>query len=246
MTADADSISYRRILLKISGEALGGGSQGIDSKTVQDFVDEIGSVYRAGCQLAIVCGGGNIFRGMHADEAIDRTVGDAMGMLATIINGLALKEFFEHKNIPAETMAAWPIDGVVKPFCAARARELLDQNIILVLTGGTGLPYFSTDTAAAMRALQIQAELLVKATRVDGVFNKDPLKFPNAEKFDRLDYDTALRDRLNVMDAPAIALCRDNNLPIKVFNMLKSGNLLQTLSDHSVGTIVSHGGHNYA
>ncbi len=242
MAAEADSITCGRILLKISGEALGGGNQGIEPKTVLGFVDEIAAIYRMGCQLAIVCGGGNIFRGIHADAAIDRTVGDAMGMLATMINGLALKEFFTKRSIPAEVMAAWPIEGVIRPFSAADARQYLDNNTILILVGGTGLPYFSTDTAAAMRALQIQADLLVKATRVDGVYDKDPLKHPDAVKFDQLDYNTVLKKRLNVMDAPAIALCRDNNLPVQVVNMLKPGNLPAVLSGQQVGTLVSDGG----
>jgi uridylate kinase len=238
MGPGVDDKKIQRILLKISGEALGGGQGGIDTHTVAAFVDEIVAIHSMGFQIAIVCGGGNIFRGIHADKAIDRTAGDAMGMLATMINGLALREFFRHRNISAETMAAYPIQGVIEPFSAEKARSYLDNYTILIFSGGTGLPYFSTDTAAALRALQIQADVLIKATKVDGVYSKDPKKFPDAVFYEKLDYNTLLQKELFVMDAASIALCRDNRLPVRIFNMLKTGNLKKLLSGEPVGSLI--------
>lgn len=242
MSPDPQHEQYRRILLKISGEALGDGQNGIDPPTVAAFVGEISAVHRKGIQVAIVCGGGNFFRGIKADRAIDRTAADAMGMLATMINGLALKEFFKDGGVPAAVMAAYPIEGVIEPFCAEKARELLQTNTILILAGGTGLPYFSTDTAAALRALQINADVLIKATKVDGVFDRDPKQYPDARRYDRLSYDTVLNDRLEVMDATSIALCRDHHLPVLVFNLLRHGNLMKLFSGEFIGTIISDRG----
>lgn len=242
MDPDLRQPKLKRILLKISGEALGGGQSGIDSSAVAGFVQEIVSVYQKGHQIALVSGGGNIFRGIQADKAIDRTTADAMGMLATTINALALKEFFCSRDIPSVVMGAYPIQGVVDAFCAQQARELLQQNMVLIFAGGTGLPYFSTDTAAALRALQIQADVLIKATKVDGVYDKDPVKYPDARRHEKLSYDTVLNDRLRVMDATSVALCRDNHLPILVFNLLKTGNLVKLLSGKSIGTIITDGG----
>ncbi len=226
----------------MSGEALGGGRNGIDSETVALFVREIASVYHLGVQIAVVCGGGNIFRGISADKAIDRTIADAMGMLATMINGLALREYFLREGIPSETMSAYPIEGIVQPFCAEKARELLEAGTILILSAGTGLPYFSTDTAAALRALQIQADVLIKATKVDGVFNKDPQKHADAVLYPTLDYNMVLEKELSVMDAASIALCRDNRLPVQVFNLLKAGNLKKLFSGEPVGTLIAQRG----
>jgi uridylate kinase len=242
MDADPQHQQYRRILLKISGEALGDGRNGIDPPTIAALITEIVSVQQKGIQVAIVCGGGNFFRGIKADRAIDRTAADAMGMLATMINGLALKEFFKDSGIPAAVMAAYPIEGVIEPFCAEKARELLQANTILILAGGTGLPYFSTDTAAALRALQINADVLIKATKVDGVFDKDPKKYPDARRYDRLSYDRVLNDRLEVMDAASIALCRDHRLPVLVFNLVQPGNLMKLFSGELIGTFISDRG----
>lgn len=242
MDPDSKQPKLQRILLKISGEALGGGQNGIDSSVTAAFVQEIVPVYRKGHQIALVCGGGNIFRGIQADKAIDRTIADAMGMLATTINALALKEFFAAENVPSVVLGAYPIQGVIEAFCAEKARELLQTDTVLILAGGTGLPYFSTDTAAAMRALQIQADVLIKATKVDGVYDKDPVKYPDARRYEKLSFDTVLNDRLKVMDAASIALCRDNHLPVLVFNLLKPGNLAKLLSGEPIGTLITCGG----
>jgi len=231
--------SFKRVLLKLSGEALGGGRSGIDVPTIQNLVREITAVAKTGCQIAIVCGGGNIFRGIQADKALDRTAADGMGMLATMINGLALREFFRENGMPAEAMAAFPIEGVLPAFSAFEAREILDDGKILILTGGTGLPYFSTDTASAMRALQIKADVLIKATKVDGVYDKDPNQFQDAQWFDRLTYNRVLEMNLKVMDAASIALCRDNDLPVIVFNLFKAGNLGKIVAGEQIGTLIT-------
>lgn len=238
MNAEPGSKTFRRILLKLSGEALGGGNAGVDTPTCQRLVDDIIAVAQEGCQIAIVCGGGNIFRGIQADEALDRTAADAMGMLATMINGLALGEFFRAKGMPVTVMSAHPIKGVLPEFSAYQAREKLESGHIVILAGGTGLPYFSTDTAAALRALQIEADVLLKATKVDGVYDKDPMKFNDARRFDTLSYNRVLELNLKVMDAASIALCRDNDLPVMVFSLLKPGNLMKVVQRKSVGTLV--------
>jgi len=230
--------SFRRILLKLSGEALGGGRSGIDKPTIQSLIRQIAAVAETGCQIAIVCGGGNIFRGGQADKALDRTSADGMGMLATMINGLALREYFRAENIPVEAMAAFPMEGILPAFSAYKARKALEEGKILILSGGTGLPYFSTDTAAAMRALQIHADVLIKATKVDGVYDKDPKKYEDAIKFDTLTYNRVLEKNLKVMDAASIALCRDNDLPVVVFNLLKSGNLEKIVAGNNLGTLI--------
>ncbi|MBN1880063.1 UMP kinase [bacterium] len=245
MSTEPERSKFRRILLKVSGEALGGGTNGIDSTTVLAFIREIASVYHLGVQVAVVCGGGNIFRGINADRTIDRTIGDAMGMLATMINGLALREFLRAEELPVTVMAAYPIEGIVESFCADRARGLLENRSILILAGGTGLPYFSTDTAAALRALQIQADVLIKATKVDGVYDKDPENYPDAHLYRFLDYNTVLEKDLKVMDAASIALCRDNGLPVQVFNLLKSGNLKKLISGEPIGTLIHPKGISY-
>jgi len=245
MKSEPTPKSFRRILLKLSGEALGGGGSGIDEPTIQQLVREIAAVAETGCQIAIVCGGGNIFRGLEADEALDRTAADGMGMLATMINGLALREYFRADNIPVEAMAAFPLEGLLPAFSAYTAREILDEQKILILAGGTGLPYFSTDTAAAMRALQIDAEVLIKATKVDGVYDKDPRKYEDAKIFGSLSYDRVLEMNLKVMDAASIALCRDNNLPVLVFNLLKTGNLGKIVAGDRVGTLIKRKDNNH-
>lgn len=242
MSTEPERNRFRRVLLKVSGEALGGGKNGIDPETVLGFVREIASIHRMGIQVAVVCGGGNIFRGISADRAIDRTMADAMGMLATVINGIALCEFFRSEGLPADVMSAYPIEGIVQPFCAEKARELLGKGMILILSGGTGLPYFSTDTAAALRALQIQADVMIKATKVDGVFDKDPKKHPDAVHYRTLDYNTVLEKELGVMDAACVALCRDNRLPVHVLNLLQAGNLKKLFSGEPIGTLICSGG----
>lgn len=245
MTAEPHQISFRRILLKVSGEALGGGQSGIDSDVLRGLVDEIAAVKRHGVQCAVVCGGGNIFRGIQADSMMDRTAADAMGMLATMINGLALREFFNAAGVSAEAMAAYPVEGILPAFSARKAREYLDEGKILILAGGTGLPYFSTDTAAAMRALQIRADVLIKATKVDGVYNRDPMAFDDAECYKTLTYNQVLSMNLKVMDAASIALCRDNNLPVLVFNLTRRGHLEKLVSGESVGTLITQKGENH-
>jgi len=242
MTVEPEKTPYRRILLKVSGEVLGGGHSGIDSEMLKNLVNEVTAVTYKGVQVAIVCGGGNIFRGIHADRSIDRTAADAMGMLATMINGLALREFFRTRGAGAEAMAAYPIDGVVPAFSAQAAREQLKQGRILILTGGTGLPYFSTDTAAAMRALQINADVMIKATKVDGVYDRDPMTEKDARLFETLTYNQVLEMHLKVMDAASIALCRDNHLPVRVFNLMRQGNLARLMDGESLGTLITQEG----
>ncbi|HPQ41077.1 MAG TPA: UMP kinase [bacterium] len=245
MNAELRQTPFHRILLKVSGESLGGGRNGIDSGTLKGMVEEIAEAARRGIQIAIVCGGGNIYRGIQADQTIDRTAADAMGMLATMINGIALREFFNAGGIPAEAMGAYPIEGILPAFSAQQARRFLDQGTVLILCGGTGLPYFSTDTAAAMRALQIQADVLIKATKVDGVYDRDPVTYSDATRFERLSYNQVLSMDLKVMDAASIALCRDNGLPVLVFNLTRPGNLEKLLSGEPVGTLITQKGDNH-
>ena len=244
MNGDPDrSKNYKRILLKISGEALGNSQAGIDPATCQKFAKEIAAAHKMGTQIAIVCGGGNIFRGINADTFhLERTSADAMGMLATMINGIALTEFLRSEGLQAKAISAVEIKGTFDQFNVDSALDALKNNAILVFCGGTGHPFFSTDTAAALRALQIKADILVKATKVDGVFDKDPMKFQDAKKFDIVDFNTVLQQNLKVMDSTAIALCREQNLPILVFNMTIAGNLEKAVAGTKIGTLVTGGG----
>ncbi|MBW2617761.1 MAG: UMP kinase [Deltaproteobacteria bacterium] len=234
---------YARVLLKLSGEALlGERDSGLDMDRIDEVASEIKTATRMGVQVAIVVGGGNIFRGLsEAAQRMDRVVADQMGMLATVINALALKETIEAQgDLKAVVMSAVPMEPLAGRYDRGRALDLLDEGRVLILAAGTGLPYFTTDTAAALRAVEVKAEVLLKATKVDGVFDSDPVKNPAAKFYERLDYQEMLVKNLRVMDQTAVSLCRENDLPVLVFKMAP-GNLAAALSGQKVGTIISGG-----
>ena len=231
--------AYQRILLKLSGEALaGGGRFGIDAARVQSLAEEIAAVARAGVQLGMVVGGGNFFRGVAAAKEMDRVTADHMGMLATVINALALQDALERCGVPARVLSAIEIRQVAEPYIRRRALRHLEKGRVLVFAGGTSNPYFSTDTAATLRALEIKADVIAKATRVDGVFDQDPLRHPGAVMFREIGYTEVLTKNLAVMDATSIAMCRDNKLPIVVFNLNTPGNIMRMSMGEHVGTII--------
>jgi uridylate kinase len=231
---------YKRILLKLSGEALSnndGNSIGIDQ--LDHYCNEIADAYAMGVQVAIVIGGGNIFRGVQGiNSRFSRLQGDYMGMLATIINSLALEEMLLQYNISSKILGAIAIDNVCEKFYFKNAVELLEQNKVIILSGGTGNPLFTTDSAAALRAIEIGAEVLLKGTKVDGVYTDDPNKNPNAKKYDHLSYDEAFEKKLKVLDLTAYTLCMENRLPIIVYNATKKGNLKKILNNEKIGTII--------
>ena len=231
---------YKRILLKLSGEALaGGGSFGIDGNRVRELAREVSEVAGSGIQVGVVVGGGNIFRGVAAAaQKMDRVTADHMGMLATVINALALSDALEQMGVPTRVMSAIEMHQVAEPYIRRRAIRHLEKGRIVVFAAGTSNPYFSTDTAATLRALEIKAEVIAKATRVDGVYDKDPLKHSDAVRFDRITYLEVLSRGLGVMDATSIAMCRDNQLPIIVFNLNTRGNILRMSSGETVGTLI--------
>ncbi len=231
---------YRRILLKLSGEALmGRASYGIDPEVLKDLVEEFRTLYDLGVQTGVVIGGGNIFRGVAGvARGFERARADYMGMLATVINALALEDALREAELPVKTMSALEVRGVVEPYVRDRALEALAERKILIFAAGTGNPFFTTDTAATLRALEIGAEILFKATKVDGVYSADPVKDPTAQKFDYLTYDEVLERGLRVMDLTAISLAKDHRLPILVFNMQKPGNILKAVCGEKVGTLV--------
>ncbi len=234
-------MKYKRILLKLSGESLMGKSQyGIDPEQLEAYTDEIENSVKAGVQLAIVIGGGNIFRGLQgASQGFDRVQGDYMGMLATTINSMALQSALMARNIKASLLSGLPIDRIADSMSGAKAIALLEAGHVVIIAGGTGNPFFTTDTAAALRAIEIKADIILKGTRVDGVYTADPEKDPSAVKFDKLSYDKAIADKLKVMDQTAFTLCSENNMPILVFDMNTRGNLGRILSGEPIGTIVS-------
>ncbi len=231
---------YRRILLKLSGEALmGRASYGIDPEVLKDLVEVFRTLYDLGVQTGVVIGGGNIFRGVAGvARGFERARADYMGMLATVINALALEDALREAELPVKTMSALEVRGVVEPYVRDRALEALAERKILIFAAGTGNPFFTTDTAATLRALEIGAEILFKATKVDGVYSADPVKDPTAQKFDYLTYDEVLERGLRVMDLTAISLAKDHRLPILVFNMQKPGNILKAVCGEKVGTLV--------
>ncbi|MGB2631014.1 MAG: UMP kinase [Candidatus Omnitrophota bacterium] len=231
----------KRVVLKISGEALMGGQGfGIDPDVNASIASEIKSARSSGRQIAIVIGGGNIFRGLKAaSEGMDRSTADYMGMLATMLNGLALQDALENAGVFTRVMTAIDIRELAEPYIRRRAVRHLEKGRVVIFVCGTGNPYFTTDTAAALRAIEIGADMILKATKVDGVYSKDPVKYKNARKFDKLSYIEVLKRRLKVMDATAISLCMDNNLPIVVFNLKKKGNIRRAVRGEKVGTIIS-------
>jgi uridylate kinase len=231
---------YKRILLKLSGESLAGeGSFGLDSPTIDSLAAEIAEVARAGVEIGIVVGGGNIFRGVAAAARnMDRVTADQMGMLATVINGLAMQDALEKHGAPTRVMTAIEMRQVAEPYIRRRALRHIEKGRIVIFSGGTSNPFFSTDTAATLRALEIKAEIVAKATRVDGVYDKDPLKHTDAVKFENVTFQKVLEKGLGVMDATAIAMCRDNRMPIVVFNLAIPGNIMRMAMGETIGTLV--------
>lgn len=236
------NLKYKRILLKLSGESLmGDQSFGIDPKVLNYFADEIKKVHDLGVQIGIVIGGGNIYRGLNAaSQGIDRVTGDQMGMLATIINSLALQNALEHKGIFTRLMTAIKMEEVAEPYIRRRAIRHLEKGRVVIFGAGTGHPYFSTDTAATLRAVEIEADAIFKGTRVNGVFDSDPEKNPNANMFEQISYLDVLKLNLRVMDLTAISMCQENNLPIVVFNMDIPDNLLKVVTGENIGTSVGN------
>jgi uridylate kinase len=239
--ADPQGLHFRRVLLKLSGEALmGKGSFGIDAEVVRVLSDELAAVHALGVQLALVVGGGNIFRGVQAASAgMDRVSGDHMGMLATLINSLALQDQLEKRGIQTRVLSALEIRQVAEPFIRRRALRHLEKGRVIILAAGTGNPYFTTDSAAALRGLELGVDVLLKATRVDGVYSADPAKDPKATRFDRLSYQEVLERGLKVMDAAAISLCMENKLPIVVFDIRREGNIRRVITGEPIGSVVS-------
>lgn len=234
-------MKYKRILLKLSGEALMGSRQyGIDPERLSEYAKDIKHITNLGTELAIVIGGGNIFRGVAgASNGMDRVQGDHMGMLATVINGLALQSALENEYIPTRLQSAIEINEVAEPFIRRKAMRHLEKGRVVIFGGGTGNPYFTTDSAAVLRAIEIEADVILKGTRVDGIYNTDPEKDAKAIKFDNITFDDVLKKGLKVMDTTAFTLSQENNLPIIVFDMNKKGNLLKVVSGENIGTIVN-------
>lgn len=232
---------YKRVLLKLSGEILMGGKPGaLDGKTLTSIAAQVKDVADLGVQIGIVIGGGNIFRGLQAAaEGMDRVSADFMGMLATVINSLALQEYLEKVGKFTRVMTAIEMAEVAEPFIRRRALRHLEKGRIVIFAGGTGNPYFTTDTAAALRATEVDAEVILKGTKVDGVYDSDPISNTNAKKFDRVSYLEVLNQGLKVMDATAISMCMDNNMPIVVFNLYRKENLKRIIYGEKVGTLVS-------
>jgi uridylate kinase len=231
---------YGRILLKLSGESLAGeGCYGIDPAVVSGIAAEIRDVHARGCEMSIVVGGGNIFRGLKAAElGMDRSTADYMGMLATVLNSLALQDALEKLDVPTRVLSALDIREVAEPYIRRRATRHLEKRRIVIFAAGTGNPYFTTDTAASLRAMEVGAELLMKATRVDGVYTADPEKDPSATRYSFLTYKQVLNDGLRVMDATAISLCMEHRLPIIVFDGTTPGNILRAVMGEQIGTLV--------
>ena len=233
--------AYHRILLKLSGEALlGSEDYGIDPKMIHRIAVEIGDVTRSKIQIAVVIGGGNIFRGAGlAESGIDRVTGDHMGMLATVMNSLALQDALEDIGVDARVMSAISVHDVCEDYIRRRAIRHLEKGRVVICAGGTGNPFFTTDTAAALRAIEIGADIVLKATKVDGVYSADPTQDAQAELFDELGYDRVIESKLGVMDANAIVLCRDQGMPIRVFSVFEEGNLGRLIRGEAIGTLVS-------
>ena len=241
MTTTPGTARYRRILVKLSGEALlGNEDYGISPELMARLAREIKEVIELGVQIAIVVGGGNIFRGEGLARAgMDRVTGDHMGMLATVINALAMQDALESLGTYARVMSALRINEVCEDYIRRRAVRHLEKGRVVIFGAGTGNPFFTTDTAASLRAIEINAEILLKATKVNGIYDSDPVTNPNAKRYTRLTFDKVLNDRLNVMDATAIVMCRENNLPLQVFNLFNAGDLMRIVQGEDVGTVVS-------
>jgi uridylate kinase len=236
--AAKDTLKFKRVLLKLSGEALAAGGAGIEPETLRSTAEEIADVRQTGVEIGLVVGGGNIFRGLKgASQGMDRSQSDYMGMLATVINALALQDALERCDVPTRVMTAIEVKSVAEPYIRRRAMQHLSRGYVVIFAAGTGNPYFSTDTAASLRAMEIRADALFKATKVDGIFDKDPVRYPDAQLHKHVTYDRFLTDHLKVMDSTAIALCRENGLPIRVFKMAP-GNIRRVLRGEDLGTTV--------
>ena len=234
-------MKYKRVLLKLSGEALMGSREyGIDPQVLSDYAGEIRSITEEKVQVGIVIGGGNIFRGVQGmADGFDRVRGDYMGMMATVINSLALQDALEKAGVPSRVLSARAIDPVCETINRHKVREMLDAGFVVILAGGTGNPFFTTDTAAALRGVEIEADALLKGTRVDGVYTADPEKDPTAAKYDTLTFDEAYDKGLRIMDLTAFTLCKENHLPVVVFNMNVRGNLRKLVDGGKVGTLIT-------
>lgn len=241
--ANTPDRKYKRILLKLSGEQLVGSEGfGIDPKVLDKMALEIGQLVGIGVQVGIVIGGGNLFRGAALSRAgLDRVTGDHMGMLATVMNSLALRDALERSNISSSVMSSIPMSGVVDHYDRRKAVRQLENGEVVIFSAGTGNPFFTTDSAACLRGIEVEAELVLKATKVDGVYTSDPMKDPTATKYDELSYDKVLADKLGVMDLTAICLCQDHNMPVRVFKMDKPGALLNIVVGEDEGTLIKEG-----
>ena len=235
-------MKYSRILLKLSGESLAGkDNHGINDSVLKEYAIQVVEAVKKGCQVAIVIGGGNIFRGMSGTESgFERVKGDQMGMLATVINGLALENAVCRLGGKAKVFTSIRMEPVGELYCRDKVLEALQNNIVCILSGGTGNPFFTTDTASALRAVEIGADVLLKGTRVDGIYTSDPEKDPEAEKFDNISFEEVINRRLKIMDSTAFTMCRDNNMPVIVFDMNKYGNLNKLITGEKTGTLVSN------
>jgi uridylate kinase len=233
--------AYHRVLVKLSGEALmGDDSYGINRETIQRIVDEIGEVSQLGVQVCVVIGGGNIFRGVAPGAAgMDRATADYMGMLATVMNALALQDAMRRSGLKARVQSALNIEQVAEPYIRGKAMRYLEEGRIVIFAAGTGNPFFTTDTAAALRGMEMGVDIVLKATKVDGIYTSDPVKDPNAQRYERLSFDEAIVNNLKVMDATALTLCRDQNLPIGVFSIFKDGALMRMVCGEPEGTLVT-------
>lgn len=234
-------MKYKRVLLKLSGEALMGNQQyGIDPERLNDYAEEIAAAVKAGAQIAIVIGGGNIFRGLQgASKGMDRIQGDYMGMLATVINSMAIQSTLQSKGVKAALLSGLYIDRIADSMSSAKAIKLLEEGHVVVIGGGTGNPFFTTDTGSALRAVEIKADIILKGTRVDGIYTADPEKDPTATKYESITYDEAYNKNLKVMDLTAFTMCKENNMPMLVFDMNTKGNLTKVLNGEKIGTIVT-------
>ncbi len=237
-----NGVKLSRVLLKLSGEVLSGGPEGksIEPETLKAISEELAEVHSSGCQIGIVIGGGNIFRGLKGSaNGMDRTAADHMGMLATVINGIALQDGLEKAGVDTRVMSALEIKAVCEPYIRRKAVRHLEKGRVVIFVAGTGNPYFSTDTAAALRAMEIHADALCKATKVKGIYDKDPVRHDDATMVRRMSYDRFLMERVGVMDATAVALCRDNNLPVRVFKLTEPGNIKRVVMGEDVGSLVT-------
>ncbi|MEO6004560.1 MAG: UMP kinase [Opitutus sp.] len=236
-------VKYKRIVLKLSGEVLRGGKSGdpIDAVTLEKICRQVKEIHELGVEICVIIGGGNIFRGLNGTQrGVDRTTGDYMGMLATVINGLALMDCLEKLGVRTRVQSAIPMNQIAEPFILRRAMRHLEKGRVVIFVAGTGNPYFTTDTTAALRASEMHADIIMKATKVDGVYDKDPKKYPDAVRYDQITFVDALRQRLNVMDSTAFSLCLDNNVPILVFDLGDEHAIRKAVLGEKIGTLVTN------